>query len=80
MMSWGWSNCCGGAWGMPFFGFGPLLLVLIAAGIVYYYFWHQPPRDRSRDTASLEILDRRYASGEITKEQYEQMKGDLKER
>ncbi|WP_348629242.1 SHOCT domain-containing protein [Mesorhizobium sp. WSM4312] len=28
--------------------------------------------------ASLDILDRRYASGEITREQYEQMKGDLK--
>ena len=65
---------------MPFFGFGPLLLVLIAAGVVYYYFWHQPPRDRSREAASLDILDRRYASGDITKEQYEQMKGDLKKR
>lgn len=77
MMSWGWSNCCGGAWGMPFFGLGPLLLILIAVCVVYY-FWHQPPRGRSRDTGSLDILDRRYASGEITREQYEQMKGDLK--
>lgn len=62
---------------MPFFGFGPLLPILIAAGVVYY-FWHQPTRDRSREAASLDILDRRYASGEITREQYEQMKGDLK--
>ena len=38
------------------------------------------PRDRSREAASLDILDRRYASGDITKEQYEQMKGDLKKR
>jgi putative membrane protein len=65
---------------MPFFGFGPLLLVLIAAGFVYYFFWHQPSRNHSREAASLEILDRRYVSGEITKEQYEQMKGDLKRR
>ncbi|WP_032918250.1 SHOCT domain-containing protein [Mesorhizobium erdmanii] len=63
---------------MPFFGFGPLLLVLIAAGVVYYFFGYHPSRDRSREAASLEILDRRYASGEITKEQYEEMKGDLK--
>ncbi|WP_081709693.1 SHOCT domain-containing protein [Mesorhizobium erdmanii] len=59
-------------------GFGPFLLILIGAGVVYYYFWHQPPREQFRDAASLEILDRRYASGEITKEQYEEMKGDLK--
>ena len=64
---------------MPFFGFGPLLLLLIVGGVVYYYFFRQlPARDQSRDASSLEILDRRYASGEITKEQYEQMKADLK--
>lgn len=63
---------------MPFFGLGPLLLILIVGGVVYYYFRQPPARDRSPDASSLEILDRRYASGEITKEQYERMKGDLK--
>lgn len=78
MMQWGWSNCCGGGWGMPLFGFGPLLLILIVGGIFYYYFRQPTARDNSHDASSQDILDRRYASGEITKEQYEQMKSDLK--
>ncbi|ANN61568.1 hypothetical protein A9174_19525 [Mesorhizobium loti NZP2037] len=79
-MEWGWNNCGGGGWGMPFFGFGPLLLILIAGGVVYLYFRQPPARDSSPNPSPLEILDRRYASGEITKEQYEQMKGDLNKR
>ena len=63
---------------MPLFGFGPLLLLLIVGSIVYYYFRQPTARDNSQDPSSLEILDRRYVSGEITREQYEQMKSDLK--
>ncbi len=32
--------------------------------------------DRTQETA-LDVLKRRYASGEVSKEQYEQMKGDI---
>jgi putative membrane protein len=67
-MMWGW----GGGWGMPLGG--PLALIIIA-GIVIYYFNR---RDRGEDVPSpREILDRRYAAGEITMEQYDQMKRDL---
>ena len=59
----------GAEWGMPMFG-GPLLLIAIV-GIVIYYF------TRRGVATPREILDRRFASGEISKEQYDQMKRDL---
>ena len=34
-------------------------------------------RTSKRETYAREILDRRYPSGEITREQYEQIKHDL---
>lgn len=36
----------------------------------------QPPADRE---SPREILDRRYAEGELSKEEYEQMKEDLED-
>jgi putative membrane protein len=63
---------------MPFFGGGPLLLILAIVAVVI--FWNrqtQTARERPLGPSALEILDRRYASGEITKEQREQMKRDL---
>jgi putative membrane protein len=35
------------------------------------------PRPRLPENGPLDILKRRYASGEITREEYEQMKSDL---
>lgn len=34
-------------------------------------------RTRDREESAREILDRRYARGELTREQYQQMKKDL---
>lgn len=63
----------GAEWAMPMFG-GPLLLIVIV-GIVIYYFTR---RGVGPGVATpREILDRRFASGEISKEQYDQMKRDL---
>jgi len=63
---------------MPLFGLGPLLFIVIAVGLIYYF----SRRGRaigggSPSHTARDILDRRYASGEITKDQYEQMKRDL---
>ena len=64
----------GGGWGMPMFG-GPLVLIIIIVGVAFYYF---NLRDGGADAPTPRvILDRRYAAGEITKEQYDQMKRDL---
>jgi len=77
----------GGPWGL---GVGscfvvPLILMIafwvaVIAGIVYFVKWviatgkkHEPP---SAETA-LEILKKRYAKGEITKEEFERIKQDI---
>jgi len=74
MMGWG---CCEG-WGMPFFGAGWLLLILIAVVAVIFLARRTRGNDEAPPQASSrEILDRRYAAGEITKEQYAEMKSDL---
>jgi len=62
---------------MPVFGFGPLLLLLIVGGAIYCFVRLRSANDRPLGPSSREILDRRYASGELTKEQFEQMKRDL---
>lgn len=68
-------------------GFGLFFLVLIFGGVILLGVWLVkalfPGGDqRTHPTQSLErsareILDRRYARGEITREQYERMKEDL---
>jgi putative membrane protein len=74
----------GGWWGFPFMGpiFGLVLVGLIIGGLVWFV--QSMSRGESRlgsgQTAAetpLEILKHRYAAGEITKEQFEEMKRTL---
>ena len=63
----------GGGWGMPMFG-RPLVLIIIIG--VAFYFVNR--RNGFADALTPRAaLDRRYAEGELTKEQYDQMKRDL---
>jgi len=68
-------------WGYGFFGWLMMLLfwALIIAGAVLVIRWLV---DQTRSPAlgsetALDVLKRRYAKGEITKEQFEAMKRDL---
>ena len=77
MMGWG-----GGGLGLA--GGGLLMLlfwgVLIVAAVVgVRWLWDQgrPAAGRGREESSLEILKRRYARGEIGREEFELKKGDL---
>ena len=78
MMHWdyGW----GMGWGM---GFGWVFMiffwVLVVLGIVYFIkiVMIGAKKETSGDTA-LDILKKRYAKGEITKEEFEKIKNDLK--
>lgn len=58
----------GMGWGMWFI---PLLIILIV-----YLLFKNNSQSKNQET-SLGVLKRRYAKGEITKEEYEQMKSDL---
>lgn len=71
-------------WGTGFGIFGWLIMVLfwalVIVGIVLAARWLMGEKgrgpSRSQETA-LDILKKRYASGEIDREQYEAMKKDL---
>jgi len=70
-----------GGWGYGFFGWLMMLLFwgLIIAGAVLVVRWLV---DQTRSPAlgsetALDVLKRRYAKGEITKEQFDAMKRDL---
>ena len=85
----GW-GMMGGFMGFPMlFMFPIMIIVLVAIGyVVYHVFrwggccggpWGQSGHygsEEEKETA-MEILRRRYAKGEITKEQFEQMKKDI---
>jgi len=65
------------------FGFGwffmVLFWVLIVTGIIYLIrclVWGCPPRGGAKKSA-IEILEERYAKGEISKEEFEEKKKDL---
>ena len=79
MMGWGWY----GGFGMGIFGMVLMLLFwgLIIAGLVLgvRWLWDQgrPRPDVGAADAPLEILKRRYAKGEINKEEFDRMKKDL---
>jgi putative membrane protein len=64
-------------WGM---GFGMILwlviLVLIIAGVVWFV-RAQPIGGGPRRSLGLDVLEERYARGEISREEYLQMKRDI---
>jgi putative membrane protein len=80
---WGWGWGLGhGAYGFPYWLIGGgvrlVFLAAVVVGAVYVvrYFTRQGWRGHSEESA-LDILQKRYARGEITKEQYEEMKRNL---
>jgi uncharacterized membrane protein len=75
---WGWGNRFWGmgpvGWWMPWVFWGLLILLFI------YLFTHlrKPPvADGPQDREALELLKKRYVLGEITKEDFENMKREI---
>ena len=75
-----------GGWGgggfFPFHGiFSLLLLVLVIVAVVWLVRAMLRPQDRTsraeRRTAGLDILDQRYARGELSRDEYLQKRGDV---
>jgi len=61
-------------WGWMWFNH-PLILLLLVAVIVYLVFFRKPASSYSE--TSLDIAKKRYAKGEITKDEFEQIKKDV---
>jgi putative membrane protein len=74
----------GGWWGMGFGWISMILfwgLVVLAIVALAKWLTQQPPSGRRpRDKTPLEILQERYARGEIDREEYEQKRQDLMSR
>ena len=75
-------GCCGG-WGWMMMAGGWIVMLvflgLIIAGIVFLVraLTNRPVVGRPGQDSALEVLRRRYVAGEITKEQFEDMKRTL---
>lgn len=77
-----------GDWGNGWMGFGGLLLMFLFWGLAIFGFvalvrWSVSRSDRpgvSGEPSALEILQRRYASGEIDEQTYQRMKAELEAR
>ena len=81
-MMWGWPNMMGGySGGMGWIGMilGFIFFIAIIIGIILFIIWlvkrttHSTAEPKTGSKA-LEVLKERYARGEITKEQYEEIK------
>jgi putative membrane protein len=76
MMGWPWYEF--GWWGM---GLGMLIMIIFWAGLIALITWIVVKLVRSGQQPSaetpLEVAKTRYAKGEITKKEFEQLKKDL---
>ncbi|WP_303701350.1 SHOCT domain-containing protein [Flexistipes sinusarabici] len=82
-----YSDVCANFFGMMPFGGGfiNLFIWIVIIGAVIFLLFNIFKSDRSTenfggkaDETSFEILKRRYASGELSKEEYERMKNELR--
>jgi putative membrane protein len=77
-MMWGWGT--GSGWWMLF---GGIMFILFWGVVIALVIWGVRALTRDRDThmpggrTALEIAKERYARGEITKEQFDQIKRDI---
>jgi len=77
-----WNNCWNGTIGWGFGGwFMGFLFLIIIIGVVLVIFLSSKNRgnflDFSKEESPLDIIKKRYAKGEITKDDFEKMKKDL---
>lgn len=66
--------------GFGFGGIGMIIFWIIILAALVYFIRYLVPRDRRQtgDTGAMEILKKRYASGEISKDEFDQLRHELK--
>ena len=66
-------------WGVLSFLFGLLVLFLfiLAAAYGVKWVWGQRPSSTRHDESALDLLKKRYARGEISKEEFERIKKEI---
>ena len=64
---------------MPWFGGWFMWLIPVIVIVIVFYLMMQSQKGRIVRETPLEILKKRYAKGEITKEEYDRIKQDLSE-
>ena len=76
----GWNHMMGyGGFGGMFMW---LIWILVAGAIIYFIFSlkkNSPKNDSSAPETHMEILKKRYARGEISKQQFDELKKDLED-
>jgi putative membrane protein len=79
MMGGGWGMM--GGWSWLWMLLMAIFWVLVIVGLVLLIRWlltsFKPTKEGPETSRALEILKERYAKGEITKEQFQEMKKDL---
>ena len=85
-MMWGYPNMMGSFYGggLGWVGmvFGFIFFILVVIGIIFLIVWlvkksNNPGVENRIGSKALEVLKERYAKGEITKDQFDNMKKDL---
>jgi putative membrane protein len=77
-MMWGWGQGSYGGW-MGWFGpvIGLAVVGLAVAGIVALVRYYARQARKGGSDSALELLQKRYARGEISKEEFEEKRGNL---
>ena len=73
----GWGHMAGGEWGMMVFG---LMFMTLLVALVVWLFWSTSRRTEASAATgrgALDVLDARYARGEIDRDDYLERKADL---